>query len=326
MFEGPRIDQRIDQRIERLHIELDDGNAGWLLAAPGMPVLTAISNDLRRQSVEQSIGLRFVEHRDFANAQRRWWQPYENMERGVIPDDALMASGGLGRFYYLPDLRVIDIFGLTDATVARNPVIVPNRQRVIAHERLPPPGYLEQRGVNFTVHAAASSEAQALRRGHYAVQVGPGLWMPFNAADPDWVAASFAGHDLRARIETMSVGDYLAELVGDHPPSIRADFDVYLSDNTLIYVKEPCARADAAEKFFLHLLPVDVNDLPGYRRRHGFDNRDFNFYWFGGILDGRCMAEVALPEYDIARISTGQYVPVEGGYHHLWEGDIRLNE
>ena len=30
------------------HIELDEQNAGWLLAAPGMPALVAISNDLRR--------------------------------------------------------------------------------------------------------------------------------------------------------------------------------------------------------------------------------------------------------------------------------------
>ena len=34
------------------------------------------------------------------------WKPYEKMERGIIPDDALMSDGGLGRFYYLPDLKV----------------------------------------------------------------------------------------------------------------------------------------------------------------------------------------------------------------------------
>ena len=55
--------------------------------------------------------------------QLRAWKPYENMENGVIPEDALMADGSLGiRFYYLPDLKVIDLYGLTDATVARNPV------------------------------------------------------------------------------------------------------------------------------------------------------------------------------------------------------------
>ena len=53
--------------------------------------------------------------------QLRKWKPWENMEKGVIPDDALMAGSALGiRFYYLPDLKVIDEHGLTDATVARN--------------------------------------------------------------------------------------------------------------------------------------------------------------------------------------------------------------
>ena len=163
-------------------------------------MLVAISNDLRRLAAAQSVASPFTEHREFANRQLQWWKPYEKMERGVIPHDALMAGGGLGiRFYYLPDLKVIDIFGLTDATVARNPVTKPQHRRVIAHDRQPPPGYLEERGVNFNVHSAAFSEAEALDRGAYAVKVGPGLWMPFDSDNHEWVAASFAGRDLQGR-------------------------------------------------------------------------------------------------------------------------------
>ena len=40
------------------------------------------------------------------------------------------------------------------------------------------------------------------------------------------------------RVETMPVGDYLARLVGDSPPVIRSDWDVYLVGNSLIYKKE----------------------------------------------------------------------------------------
>ncbi len=109
-------------------------------------------------------------------------------------------------------------------------------------------------------------------------------------------------------------------------PVIRSDFDVYLSDNTLVYVREPCARADVEAWFFLAVYPVDVNDLPYHRRRYGFDNLDFSFYGSGVILDGRCMAAIALPEYDIARISTGQFVPLAGGFDHLWEGEFRLEQ
>ncbi len=116
------------------------------------------------------------------------------------------------------------------------------------------------------------------------------------------------------------------EAVVSGVPAIRSDFDVYLSEDTLTYAKEPCARADTEAKFFLHLQPVDVNDLPDHRRRHGYDNLDFGFYERGVIFDGRCMATVSLPEYAIARISTGQYVRAGGGYHHFWEGEIRLGE
>ncbi len=105
---------------------------------------------------------------------------------------------------------------------------------------------------------------------------------------------------------------------------IRSDFDVYLSENTLVYVREPCAPTDTEAKFFLHLHPVDVNALPDRRKKHGFDNLDFDFYSRGAISDGKCIANIPLPEYDIVTINTGQYVPVEGGYKNLWEGEIRI--
>ena len=123
-------------------------------------------------------------------------------------------------------------------------------------------------------------------------------------------------------IERAARSTYAARVSG--APAIRSDFDVYLNENTLTYVKEPCAPADTAAWFFLALHPVDVNDLPGPRRPHGFDNRDFRFGERGVIFDGGCMARVPLPEYAISRISTGQFVPVEGGYNNLWEGEIHL--
>ncbi len=109
-------------------------------------------------------------------------------------------------------------------------------------------------------------------------------------------------------------------------PVIRSDWDVYLSENTLAYVKEPCALADTEALFFLHLIPADVNDLPDHRRQHGFDNLDFIFDRSGARAGGICLVEVDLPEYDITRIMTGQYVPVEGGYNHPWAGEVRLAE
>ena len=196
LFEGAAI----HEYVNRLHIELDDDNSGWLLAVPGMTMLVAISSDLRRQTTRQLVATPHAEHREFANAQLRDWKPYENMDRGVIPDDALTIAGAIGiPFYYLPDLKVIDIHGLTDAVVARNPVTRPNHQRVIAHDRRPPPGYLEERGVNFIIYPAVSSELQAAVRSEYAVKIDPTLWMPFDSPDRQWVFDRFAEQDLWIR-------------------------------------------------------------------------------------------------------------------------------
>ena len=95
-------------------------------------------------------------------------------------------------------------------------------------------------------------------------------------------------------------------------PAVRSDFDVYLREDTLIYVKEPCSRTDVEAMFFLHLYPVDVNDLPDHRRQYGFDNLDFDFDDQGVIIEGKCLAEVPLPEYGISEIGTGQFVPGQG--------------
>ncbi len=151
--------------------------------------------------------------------------------------------------------------------------------------------------------------------------------------DPERFApgTSMSSHGI-GEAEARAIADYLnslnhlSRLVRDSQPAISSDFDVYLSENALVYVKEPCAPADTEAMFFLALYPVDVNALPDHRQPHGFDNLDFEFYWFGGVFDGRCTATVPLPKYAISKISTGQYVPVEGGFNHIWEGEIRLEQ
>ena len=139
------------------------------------------------------------------------------------------------------------------------------------------------------------------------------LMLPRNARPP-------------VRAETMPMSDYAARLLGDRRPVIRSDWDVYLSENELIYVKEPCASTDTEAMFFLALHPADANDLPDYRKQHGFANLDFYFDERGLIFDGRCTATAALPEYAVTRIATGQYVHVEGGYNNLWEAGFDVVE
>ncbi len=194
LFEGAALRQQDNYPP----IELNHENAGWLLAAPGMPALVAISNDMRRLCSRNGVALRFPLHRNGANSYIRLWKPYEGSERPFIPDDALMVNQFIGRFYFIPDLKIVDYHGLTDSTVARTPVTKSNDRRYIAHDRQATSEYLKQRGVNLRIFPPASSADAALNVADYAVNFGPDLWMPFNTFNAQWATDRFAGRDLRA--------------------------------------------------------------------------------------------------------------------------------
>ena len=105
--------------------------------------------------------------------------------------------------------------------------------------------------------------------------------------------------------------------------AVRSAFDVYLDENRLVYVKEECSDEDVDAPFFLHLRAVDVAELPLDRQPHGYDNLDFLFETFGLRVGGRCAAARLLPDYGIASIHTGQYVP---GTMRLWSERISLED
>ncbi len=127
-----------------------------------------------------------------------------------------------------------------------------------------------------------------------------------------------AGSGAPIRIETMPARDWLAVMTGGGPPVIRSDWEVYLVEDSLIYIKEKCGPEDTQPKFFLHLDPVDERALPSRRWIYGFDNLDFRFRDYR-VMEGEelCVARRTLPGYDIAAIRTGQYIPGEG---RVWEG------
>ena len=102
-------------------------------------------------------------------------------------------------------------------------------------------------------------------------------------------------------------------------PAARLDFDVYLHDGALYYVKENCSPEDVRPPLFLHIYPVNDNDLPGYRREYGFDNRTFDFGLRGGFFDGKCITQEPLPDYPIARIRAGQRDP---GGATRWQAEL----
>ena len=100
------------------------------------------------------------------------------------------------------------------------------------------------------------------------------------------------------------------ESIASGEPVARSDFDIYLRENRVSYLKSPCSAADVQAPFFLHLVPENVEDLPAHRQQYGFDNLDFGY--MGGaalVFGGMCIEERRLPDYPIASIRTGQYTP-----------------
>ena len=456
LFEGAAVRKPAWQ----LHIELDKKNAGWLLGAPGMPMLVAISNRLRRESVQQNVGKRFVEHRAYTERQRRRWEPYA-VRRGLIPDDAVMARGRIGvQSWYLPDVEIVDLDGLTDKAVARRPSTRPEHRRGMMTKggRLPR-GYLEERGVNFWTSPPSSSEAQALGRRSHALRIEPDVWMPFDTTDHRWATTRFSGRGLRTRSQLRPADSrfeisghlYVGErflgrfddgmdgwsvegeavtnsgesytntgpiignvgpgfLTSRHPEmkgraigkafspefTARADqslvflsagggrrdragvrlwaddevvsvwsrkgrqrfrwvvyplyavagkslrlelfdssvrghvmldhvllmrhsppiltgkpvrlalFDVYFNGTTVTYVNSWCTLADTERAFFVHVWPVDEEDLPDNGTDRGFEILHFDFDRHGVRFDEKCIMNVPLPDYDVAHIRTGQ--------------------
>ena len=103
-------------------------------------------------------------------------------------------------------------------------------------------------------------------------------------------------------------------------PVVRSVFDVYIADGRLIYAKSSCTDDDRENRFFLHVRPANVSDLPEGPRQRGLENLDFNLWEHGGESAGACFAVVDLPAYGIAGISTGQFTS-DG---RVWSEDLEV--
>ena len=141
----------------------------------------------------------------------------------------------------------------------------------------------------------------AIRTAQY-VEGGDDLWEAAFSANPESYAAAYRA-------------------AASSEPLAHAAFDTHLLDGDLVYVKEPCEPADTEARFFLHIVPEHVSDLPEERREFGFDNLDFRFFLNGAWFDGKCAARVPLPDYPIASVRTGQHVSGEG---EIWSAEFAV--
>ena len=119
-------------------------------------------------------------------------------------------------------------------------------------------------------------------------------------------------------------GELGALLEGAGPPRIRAAFAVHLREDALLYVREDCLPEDQEGLFILHLDPADPEDLRPHRRQFGFENLDFRFAWRALDRGDPCVARVALPDWPIRRVVTGQH-PGRRDAPWLWRGEFTLS-
>ena len=121
-------------------------------------------------------------------------------------------------------------------------------------------------------------------------------------------------------------------------PLARSVWDVYASEDErgLYYVKDSCAPADTQAHFFLHVYPLRDADLPA-DTAGGYANLDFGWAGqdagagatdepVGRTPDGGCRISVALPDYPIAFVRTGQFRSGLIGGKRLWSTRIDFAE
>lgn len=118
------------------------------------------------------------------------------------------------------------------------------------------------------------------------------------------------------------------ESIGDDTPIINNVFNVYLDEdrNSLIYVKEECDAEDIDPDFLLHITPTYKDDLLADRKEVGFNNLDFYFDAYGLRFDGKCLIQFNLPDYDIARIRTGQYIREGDELPAIWIEEVLIGQ
>jgi arabinofuranosyltransferase len=93
--------------------------------------------------VDHFVGLRHQEHKIFASQQFEVWShlvEQADLDTAVRPVIVLKTVGVPG--WLMPDVAVLDMYGLNDYVIARNPVPARSKKRLMAHERISPPGYV----------------------------------------------------------------------------------------------------------------------------------------------------------------------------------------
>jgi arabinofuranosyltransferase len=127
----------VDKLRHRLRVKIA-GDFPELLRAP-----VQLWDETQGWLIGHAVGSRQIEHKLFAERMLRMAPPRAQGEQLTWQDRPVLAAEAVGIVsYMLPNVAIIDMHGLSDRVVARTPP-PKNNFRKMAHERMPPPGYVE---------------------------------------------------------------------------------------------------------------------------------------------------------------------------------------
>jgi arabinofuranosyltransferase len=154
-----------------------------LLRLPGLRTIASLHRDLTRWMTYHFVAIRQEEHRMFLTTALAEGERLRALrERGFLPADTYIAIDCVGAIPYTSDLRTLDRLGLTDAHVARSPMI----RETMAHGKSATLDYARERGVDLwsidPVHLTlpitstrmmvAVQDGMVQRKPYYAIDVG----------------------------------------------------------------------------------------------------------------------------------------------------------
>ena len=292
----PEDRRRISVRTELSHFHVTDNadNPAWSRKVYGVPIVSVVDTRARTEAAYRDAYARAAASAPIA---RGGFDVYLDGDSLTYVKEPCAAEDARGRF-------LLSVFPI-DADD------LPEGSRDLGHQSL---------NFDFRMQGAIFDGRCAIMvdlPSYPMAKIELGQWLP--GGEDLWRATAFLDDSILSEYGRA----YAAAIARE--PVAESGFDVYLDGKTLIYVKEPCAAEDTRGRFLLSVFPVSPDDLPEDAKREGREHVSLNFDFdaFGAIFDGKCVIARTLPDYPIAAIETGQWIP---GGERLWMAKWSLSD
>jgi arabinofuranosyltransferase len=124
---------------------------------------TEVFDDLQGWLIKHHICMRHQEHKVFYEFHKNAYPPREEGEKIKGDGHPVLATATVGvPGWVLPHVAILDQFGLNDYVIARSPFHA--RTRLMAHDRVAPPGYVESFQPNVSVPRPGQLEYKQRQR------------------------------------------------------------------------------------------------------------------------------------------------------------------